>query len=144
MIGVQFPAEAINISPLHSVQTGSEAHSASCHTETVLFLGNKVAAADVHHPSPRSHKVKNGWGYTSTLPYEFATQWLTKHRNNFTRRLLVHVLLSVFIRLLGEVIVIIIVTISVTIDGGSIGNRMYWTFLYTPLLHFTVQYHTQI
>jgi hypothetical protein len=59
-------------SPLHSAQTG-----------------NKVAAADVYHPSPPSDKVKNAWGYTSTPPYVFAAQWLIEHRDDFTSQLFV-------------------------------------------------------
>jgi hypothetical protein len=57
---------------LHVVQTGSEAHLASCPTGTgVLSPGVKRQGREADHSPPASAEVKKMWIYTSTPPYAF-------------------------------------------------------------------------
>jgi hypothetical protein len=50
------------------VQTGPEAHSASCTMGTGSFLGVKRPGRGADHPPPSSAEVKKGWSYTSIHP----------------------------------------------------------------------------
>jgi hypothetical protein len=59
--GVRFPAEAGDYSLLHSIQTGSGAHSGSYRMgREGSFPGVKRPGREVDHSSPSSVKVKNG------------------------------------------------------------------------------------
>jgi hypothetical protein len=48
------------------VQTGPEAHPASCTMGTGSFPGVKRPGSGAHHPSPSSAEVKKEYSYTST------------------------------------------------------------------------------
>jgi hypothetical protein len=56
MAGVQFPAEARDLSLLHSVQTSSGTHTASCLKDT----GGIVVGREADHSPPSPTEVKNG------------------------------------------------------------------------------------
>jgi hypothetical protein len=76
MIGVQFPVGAGNFSLRHSVQTSSEAHTASYPMGTGgSFLGGKAAGRGADHSSPSSAEVKQ---------CVFMAWYLVKHMENFT------------------------------------------------------------
>jgi hypothetical protein len=81
---VRFPAGAGNFSLHHRVQTGSEAHPASC---PMGMGGGRGVKLTTHlHLVPR---LKNEWSYTSTPQYAFMA-WCSakRHRDNFTFTLL--------------------------------------------------------
>jgi len=69
--GVRIPAEAIYISLLHNVQTGSEIHKVSCST------GSGPLSAKVKRPGPKADQSfhlglrLNEWSYTSSTVYAF-------------------------------------------------------------------------
>jgi hypothetical protein len=73
-----------NFSLLHSVQTGSGVHKASCSMGTVgsFLWGNRPKREDGHSPPP-SADVKNIRNYTSTPPVTVAAR--SKAWNVFTR-----------------------------------------------------------
>jgi hypothetical protein len=85
MIGVRFPAGAGNFSLRHHVQTGTEAHPASCAIGTgIPSLGVKRLGREAAHSPPSSAEVKNAWSYNSTPQYVFMAWCLVKHRDKFT------------------------------------------------------------
>jgi hypothetical protein len=64
---VRFPAGARHFSPLHSIQTGSEAHPASSPSGAEgSFPGGKA-----DHSPPFTAEVKNEWRYTFPSPCVF-------------------------------------------------------------------------
>jgi hypothetical protein len=62
MIGVQFPAGAVNFSLRHRVKTGSGTHPASCPVcvPGALSLGVKRPGREADHSPPSSAEVKEG------------------------------------------------------------------------------------
>jgi hypothetical protein len=58
MIGVRFPAGAVNFAVRHPVVTGSGAHPASSGVPGAPFLGVKRPAGEADHSSPSSAEVK--------------------------------------------------------------------------------------
>jgi len=72
MTGVRIPAMAEIFSLSRLVQIGSGAHPTSYQTVTGVFslvLNRPVREAD--RSPPFSVELKNGWSYTSILPYVF-------------------------------------------------------------------------
>jgi hypothetical protein len=73
-------------SPLHSLQTGSEAHPNSIQWVRGGALSPEVKrpGREADHARPSSAEVKNTWSYISTLQYVFMEWCLFKHRDIFT------------------------------------------------------------
>jgi hypothetical protein len=81
----RIPAGAGNFSLLHSVKTGSGAHSASYPMGTGGFLpGIKRPEREAYHPPSSRAEVKNAWSYTSNPKYVFMACCLIKYRDNLT------------------------------------------------------------
>jgi hypothetical protein len=79
------PGRGGDFSLCHYVQTGSEAHPASCPVATggsFPSLRRPEREAD-HSPLYRA-EVKNVWSYTSTPTYDFMAWCLVQHKNSFT------------------------------------------------------------
>jgi hypothetical protein len=61
-----------HFSPLHVIQSGSGAHTASYPMDTAAVTpGVKWLGREADHPSPTSAEFSNTWMYTSTPPYTF-------------------------------------------------------------------------
>jgi hypothetical protein len=71
--GLEFESRWVkDFSLLHVVQTGSEAHPASCPMSTGGSIpGVKRQGREADHSPPASAEVKKTWVYTSTPPYVF-------------------------------------------------------------------------
>jgi hypothetical protein len=86
MDGVRFLEGEIYFSLLHTVQTESGAHPASCPMDSGLsFPGGKATGREANHSPPSSVDVKN---YVAIPPLPHVSSWcsasLIKHRDNFT------------------------------------------------------------
>jgi hypothetical protein len=82
--GVQFPVGQ-DFCLRHNVQTGSEAHPASCPVGTVVIYSEvKWLGSVADHSPPSCAEAKNAWSYTPTPSYVYMEWCLLCTMDNFT------------------------------------------------------------
>jgi hypothetical protein len=79
MIGVRFPAGAVNFSLRHDIHIGSGVHSAS------YPMGARGSFLGAERPGREADHLLVSSGAIPPFPqYVFMARWLVKHRDNFT------------------------------------------------------------